>query len=669
MLKKMMNHPQWGPKLGKMVAKYIAYTRNHSENITEPEETAHFFRQHNPFILSVWHGQFMLIPTIRPHDIKAKIVVGRHGDAELAAQVVSQFGVTPIRGSGAAGRRSMRDRGGAKVLKQAIKALKEGFCIVSTADVPPGPAQKAGQGILTMARLSDRPIIPAAIATKYAINFKSWSRLTINLPWSKCALVVGDPIFVPRSASETELEKIRLDLEAAMQKATRRAHQLVGRNIRHIAPFWERSLEPGLKLKIYQTLTNLAKPLAPTIIRWRIKRGKELAERQNERYGQASIHRPSGNLLWMHAASVGETNAILPLIKQLLQRDEKLNILITTGTITSAKLIGQHLGERIFHQFVPLDNKVFINRFLNHWRPDLIAFVESEVWPNHILEIKKRSLPLLLLNGRLSKRSYKRWFKNPTMARPLFGRFDKILAQGEVDLRRFVALGAENVTLSGNIKIDAPPPSYDPDELKALQHSIGERPLMVAASTHAGEEEIITEAHKLIAIDYPDFLTIIAPRHPQRGEEIAAKLTELGINAQLRSKEKKIKPSTNIYIADSIGELGLFYSLSKIAVIGGSFIPHGGQNPIEAIKLGANILTGPHIENFSEAYVELFKRGGAIRIINADELAAKTIDLLQNPSQHDVMSKNANETIESLSGAMDMTLSTIESYLTGKPLK
>ncbi len=663
MLKKIINHSLMGEKLADKVASYIRFTKSHNKFIFEPTNMDDYFRQNNPFILSVWHGQFLLIPTIKPKDLSATIIVGRHGDAELAAKVVKRFGVTPVRGSGAGGRRAHRDRGGAKVLRDAINALKRGDCIVSTADVPPGPAQKVGQGIITMARLSGRPIIPTAIATKRAITFQSWSRLTINLPFSKGALVAGEPIYVPRKATPSELEQLRQTLENAMNEVTRRAHELAERSPKKITPLWERSLNQGLGLNVYKYATYLARPLAPLIFKHRLKRGKELEERESERYGIASLKRPQGPLCWFHAASVGETNSILPLIKKLLDRNNTLSILLTTGTVTSAKLAQKHLPQHAFHQFIPLDNPGFVTKFLNHWRPNLAVFVESEIWPNLILETKNNNIPLIAINARMSKRSFKKWFKKPQMARPLFGRFNTVLAQSPVDTNHFIALGAENVINSGNLKIDTPPLKFDQDELKKLKTAIGTRPVLVAASTHKGEDEIIAQSHKLITLDYPDLLTIIVPRHPERANDIETIAINQGLTTQLRTKHSSPDRITNIYIANTMGELGLFYALTKTAFIGGSLVPRGGQNPIEAIKLGANVLAGPYVDNFGTFYYELFSRGGAYKVMDAQELATKTIDLLKDPSQHEDMNKGSNDALDYLQGAMDITLETIETHL------
>lgn len=656
--------PNKGAKrAAKWVAKYIRFTRANSKFTLEPSDMDHYFRTHNPFILGVWHGQFMLIPTIRPDDIKGTIVVGVHNDANLAAEVVSLFGVRPIRGSGASGRRAGKDRGGAKVLREAIKALKNNECIVSTVDVPPGPAQRAGLGIITMARLSGRPIIPAAIATKNAITLQSWSRLTINLPFAKGALVAGEPLHVPKNAGDEELEAKRLELEAAMDRVTKRAYQIVGKSPAKIAPMWQRSLTPGLALKTYRLTTNLLKPAAPLILRYRQKRGKEIEERFNERTGKASLPRPAGKLWWFHAASVGETNAILPLIRSLLANNPELTILLTTGTVTSTKLVATRLPDRAIHQLIPLDNPAFMQSFLTHWHPDLAALTESEIWPNLILETKAKGIPLFLINGRMSKRSFKRWFKKPGMARPLFGRFDHVLAQSQVDANHFIALGAEPVTNTGNLKADAPPLTFDPQTLEKLQTATRHRKIFLAASTHNGEEEIILKGHQLAAKKHPDLLTIIVPRHPERTGEIIETLKPSGLTITTRTETDTPQPGTDIYIANTIGELGLFYSLADIAFIGGSLVPHGGQNPIEAVNLGSMIMTGRYVGNFRSFYHELFVRGAALRVKGSEDMAAKIIDYFNDPSQHKAMQQGAKDALNFLKGAQSQTEAILLSHL------
>src|SRR5581483_2847098 len=249
-------------------------------------------------------------------------------------------------------------------------------------------------------------------------------------------------------------------------------------------------------LKTYRALTSCARPIAPLLLSLRGRRGKEEPLRRNERLGRASVKRPSGQLVWFHAASVGETNAILPVMKALSQERPSLSFLLTTGTVTSAQLAAKRLGPRAVHQYAPLDAPEYVASFLDHWRPDLGVFTESEIWPNLILESAARGIPLALVNARMTKRSFRRWRRSLSFAQPLFSRCTVVLAQNETLARRFSALGAPSVIPAGNLKIDAPPAVVDSVELERLRQALHGRPVLIAASTHEGEEQIIAEAHR-----------------------------------------------------------------------------------------------------------------------------------------------------------------------------
>ena len=314
--------------------------------------------------------------------------------------------------------------------------------------------------------------------------------------------------------------------------------------------------------------------------------------------------------MWLHAASIGETNAILPLIEALGAELPALSFLLTTGTVTSAGLARRRLGPRAVHQYVPLDAPSYARSFLDHWRPDLAVFTESEIWPNLILETADAGVPLALVNGRMSFRSFKRWRRASGLLRPLFDRFALVLAQNDTLARRFEELGARSVTAVGNLKIDAPPPPVDARELEALRNALDGRPRLVAASTHEGEEQIVAAAC-LLARRLEGVCTIIVPRHPERGTAIA-ELLESRLCRGAALARRAPAPRTEIYLADTIGELGLFYALAPVALIGGSLVEQGGQNPIEAIRHGAGILSGPHRQNFRDEYVALQRRGAAL---------------------------------------------------------
>ncbi len=374
-------------------------------------------------------------------------------------------------------------------------------------------------------------------------------------------------------------------------------------------------------LKAYATLTSV---LAPLITLWlwvRRLSGKEDPKRMRERFGFASRPRPAGALLWLHAASVGEANSVLPLIDQLRERFPMFNILLTTGTVTSAQLMARRLPKDVIHQYVPVDTPQATARFMRHWMPDFAFWVESEFWPNLVLEANRSQCFMGVINARMSDRSFKSWDKYPALISAIIGAFDCVFAQSDKDATRFRALGARQVTNTGNLKYDALMLTCDEGELIRLTSAIGARPVWLAASTHPGEEEMIASAHTAIAAKHPGLLTIIAPRHPNRGPEITAALAKYRVG--VRSRKDAIAPDSEIYIADTLGELGLFYRLSETVFMGGSLVKHGGQNPLEPARLSCAIVTGPYVHNFADIYQEMEKTGAAITVKNADALAAK----------------------------------------------
>ena len=286
-------------------------------------------------------------------------------------------------------------------------------------------------------------------------------------------------------------------------------------------------------LKLYQGLTAAAVPIADLVLRMRLKRGKEHPARWPERRGQTRVRRPDGPLVWMHCASVGEFLAILPLIERLDARD--INLLVTSGTVTSAEMAQRRLPQGVIHQFVPMDMPQFVGRFLNHWKPDLALFVESDLWPNLITASAKRKIPLILINGRLSERSFRRWRRMPRTIGTLLGHFDLCLAQSAEDAARYAGLGAPRYVTTGNLKLDAPAPPADTEKLWSLQGAIGQRPVIAGASTHPGEEASLIDVHRRLRHSFPGLLTILVPRHPERGAGIAEIARVAGLNYAQRS--------------------------------------------------------------------------------------------------------------------------------------
>ena len=650
---------------GRSLARLIKYVDKTSDLTLDPPDLHEKLGVQHPVILAMWHGQFMLLPLLQQHAVTVKAMVARHGDAELIGEALRQFDIELIRGAGAGDRK--RDRGGATALREAVRALAEGSTVALTADIPPGPARVSGTGIVTLARMSGRPIVAVAAASSRYTSFDTWSRMTLNLPYAKLALVMGEPVWAPREADEAALEAVRREVERQLNHVTNKAYAIVGADIARATPLEYLAVDPkskpGFAIKAYRTALALARPAAPLLLAHRARQGKEDPARRAERLGIASVPRPSGRLVWVHAASVGETNVALPVIGELLKAYADVSVLLTTGTTTSAALAAARLPERAIHQYVPLDVRGFTRRFLDHWKPDLAIFTESEVWPNLVLETSARSVPLALINARMSPRSMKRWRRFAGAARPLFARFDVTLAQNEKIARMLRVLGARNVTNAGNLKIDSPPPPADRAELARLRAALAGRPCFLAASTHPGEERIVASAHRILAQNLPSFLTIIVPRHPERGADLQTELQAQGFRVERRSLTPLPGKDTDIFIADTLGELGTFYALSPAAFIGGSLVARGGQNPIEAVRHGAVVLTGPSHHNFNDAYVALLASDGAIEVKSAGDLAAAINRLYANEAEAQSRREGANAALSSLSGALVKTLDALRPYL------
>ncbi len=665
MLKKLMNSSLLMSVGGSLLASYIRLVKSTSKASYDPPGVMDDLSDYQPVIMAMWHGQFVMLPTLKPSDAPVKAMVARHNDAELIGQALQRFDVELVRGAGAGDRK--KDRGGASALRNSVKALENGFSIVMTADVPPGPARIVGKGIIRMAKLSGRPIYPVAVSTSRYKALNTWSRFTINLPFSKLAYAVGDPVYVSEDADEDVCEAARKAVEVELNRVTSKAYKMAGADELGATPanvLPEGTPFPkGLALKSYQKLTALAPVVVPYFLSKRAERGKEDPARQHERLGKPEHPRPNGRLLWFHAASVGEMNAVLPFMHLLRDKRPDLNQLLTTGTVTSAELAEKRMPEGTIHQYVPVDVPQYVRGFLEHWKPDLAFFTESEIWPNLLLQTGETGVPLFLLNGTMSRKSFTRWKKRSEMARALFSQFKMILAQNRTMAKRFGKLGARHVEVVGNLKIDAPLLPVDQNGVEALRSSIGSRPLFLAASTHSGEDDIVAKAHKLARDDLAGLLTVIAPRHPDRGDDIEAMLVEQGLKVARRSRGEAVSQDIDVYLADTIGDMGIFYSLTSVAFMGGSLIAHGGQNPIEAIKLGAGVITGPHWYNFDDAYRELFRLNGAREVISAEIMASAVKDLLTDDNKLGEMKQQADAAVRNLSGALNLTLEAIDEYL------
>ena len=414
-------------------------------------------------------------------------------------------------------------------------------------------------------------------------------------------------------------------------------------------------------LKLYRGGTRVAAPFAGMLLKQRLKRDKEDPTRVGERRGIASKRRPRGPLVWMHGASVGEILSVMPLLDRI--RASGFAILLTSGTVTAARLAERRLPKGVLHQFAPLDSPAFVHRFLDYWQPGLVLLAESELWPNMITETAARGIPLVMINGRLSKRSFERWKLFGRTASALLANIDLCLAQETDDAKRLAQLGAPRVFTTGNLKFDVPPPPADPMALSALKRVTRGRAIVLAASTHQGEETMIIGAHRRLRRATPNLLTVIAPRHPERGRAIAGEAEEAGLLALLRTRAALLDDGIEIYVADTIGELGLFYRLAPIVFVGGSLVKHGGQNPIEPAKLDCAILHGPYVANFAAIYAELNRAHGAATVTDVDSLATSIERLLYDPNLVRQMGETAHATVQELGGALERTFAAIEPYL------
>ncbi|WP_244478359.1 3-deoxy-D-manno-octulosonic acid transferase [Methylobacterium sp. Leaf113] len=414
-------------------------------------------------------------------------------------------------------------------------------------------------------------------------------------------------------------------------------------------------------LGAYRYGLYLGEPALVGLLGWRARRGKEDGGRLSERRGLPGRARPLGRLVWMHGASVGEALSLVGLVDGMIARG--FSVLVTTGTRSAADLIGRRLPAGAVHQYMPLDAPRWVERFLAHWRPDLALIAESEIWPNTILSLHRRGIPLLLVNARLSERSFQGWARTPRTAEALLARIAICLAQTDEDADRFRRLGAPRVEIAGNLKYDSEVPPADGQQLAHLRDLIGDRPVWVAASTHPGEDAMAARAHARLRARWPRLLTIVVPRHPHRGGDVADCAGAEGLRSARRSQGGRPHGGVDLYVADTLGELGLFYRLSRIVYLGGSLVPHGGQNPIEPTRLCAAVLHGPHVHNFTQVYRALDGAGGALLVLDADDLAVTLDDLLGDRPRIAALNQAGAAALQPFEGAVARTLSVLDPFI------
>lgn len=413
----------------------------------------------------------------------------------------------------------------------------------------------------------------------------------------------------------------------------------------------------------YRIAASAAAPVLRLVLNARLRAGKEDANRLQERFGIAGADRPAGPLLWLHAASNGEARSALGLLHSLLDRNPALHVLFTTFTLTSARMLAEALPPRAWHQFLPLDVPGWIDRFLDHWRPDAAIWIEGELWPNLIERTAARGVKMAFVNARLSERSFRRWQKARAWLRPPLEAFTVCLAQSPADAERLAALGAPAPQFLGHLKFDSAELPADPAALRTLEAAIASRPVWLAASTHPGEEEAALAAHRILASSHPDLLTILVPRHARRGDEVAELLRRGNVRFARRARGETPSAATEIYLADTMGELGLFYRLVSIAFIGASLVPKGGQNPLEAAQLGCALTFGPHMTNCRDIADAMIEADAAVEVRDAETLAARVSTLLLDKAARIQAGDAARAVAERGRGATERVIAALQPVL------
>lgn len=579
---------------------HIVGTREGRRALTQAE---------NGCVVAFWHGQLALslalwfwIRWIEPRR-RLNVLISRNTDGRLIAKAVYPWAIQPIFGSSA---RRGKDKGGAAALRAAVNAVRSGTLVAIAPDGPRGPANTAQPGISALSRITQCAVVPVGLDCP-GLRLPSWDRLLVPRPFGRGTIVVGAPLLQPDQDT----------LEAALQHATRAARQ------RRITLTRLTVME-----RLWSVIGCLLAPALIVLTHLRLRRGREIRTRLRERMGLSRAVRPSAPLLWIHAASVGETLCARPLLDALLAQRTDLHILFTTATVTGAEMIARHpaFGQRITHQFIPHDVPLWVRRFLRRWRPQGAVFIESELWPGILAALSRHSIPAMVVNGRLSDRSARRWQRFHVFVRPLFSRLRWVAARGAEDAGHFQRLGVSTVYHYGDLKQDAMPLPCDEQELARLRTGIGNRPVFVAASTHPGEEEIVLKAAEIARRHRPDLLTILVPRHPARGAEIGARF-----DLPRRSQGRMPDATMPTFLADTLGELGLFYRLAQSCFLGHSLVsPGGGHNPFEPLRLGVPTATGPYMTNWREAMHHL--EGTVTTVRGADDLAAWLVHPVPTPS-------------------------------------
>jgi 3-deoxy-D-manno-octulosonic-acid transferase len=556
-----------------------------------------------------WHGRIAQAIACRPL-LGAKprrVMISHSRDGAFIALAAERLGIPTIRGSTGRAEDALA-KGGAVAFRTAVKTIAEGGAMLLTPDGPRGPAQVMPAGPVQLARAARCPVFALGLAAAPALALKTWDGARIPLPFARAVLVTAGPFHAPLRMDETALEAARAAWQDAMNAAQARAEAILA----------SKTQRRTLGLHIYALAGHLAAPVASVWLRRRVARGKEDPMRWREKLGVPSAPRPPGRLVWLHGVSVGESLALLPLAQAVMRKQPDTTLLVTSTTRASAAFLEGRLPLGALHQFAPLDTPGAVRRFLNHWRPDRGVLAESDLWPNLILAAETRGTRLALLSARLSESSLKGWRRAPGAARAVLSSFDLILARDASAAEGLRSLGGRVEGLA-DLKFGAAPLVADPAELDCLKRALAGRLCLLAASTHPGEDVIVLDAFQAARDHGAKAVLVIAPRHAERGVDIEALAAERGLSAGRRAAGAD-PARLDVYVADSVGELGLFYRLADLAVIGGSLVAGGagGHNPLEPARLDTAFIAGPHVHAWP-VYAELADVG-ATRLVAPGEL-------------------------------------------------
>ena len=394
-------------------------------------------------------------------------------------------------------------------------------------------------------------------------------------------------------------------------------------------------------LFFYRFAINLIFLISPLILLIRLVKKKEDIFRFKEKFCFFSSYKKKGKLIWFHGASVGEIQSILPIIEILEKKNDVKQILITSNTLSSSKIISKLKLKKTVHQFFPIDTNFLTKRFLNYWKPNAAIFIDTEIWPNIINNIKTRKIPLAIINGRISKKTFKRWSMFPTFAKEIFNKFDLCISCSEVSRKYFNKLGIKNTKYFGNLKFS----QSDSHKIylnEKLKKFISNKKVWVASSTHSGEEKVCAMTHQILKKKYKDLLTIIIPRHVDRIPKIEKEINNMDLKTHIHNSNRIVKKQTEVYLVNTYGETKSFFNTCKNVFLGGSIVPHGGQNPLEAARYGCNIIHGPHVNNFLDIYLFLKKNKISIKINNSKQIANILENFFSKKNKPKIIQKKIN---------------------------